>query len=640
MSQWFTGASKYTLYSVLQKTIRPVWAVRGLHKSAVEVLRHPAPEDTVTASFGKFISEVKPQHLSSVVLHRSKRMVLDSIGVGVIGSTTDVFELALQHCQNDLTIVDPAEKLLFTKKVLEFGWTVQCLLCSEPDRHPPLLEKLAIQQQWLAERPWVSHFVPQLEEFKRVLERFLQATPSDPPTTSLSPPQSANIACSIGQPAPLLASPELSLDCSDATRSAYAPNHQQSYEGTRLALFTGTRGGRGRRKGRRGSQRLVPNQPLIGPEPKLPSGPEPDLTWHMYAPDDISSVYGRRGTRLSPTLAAFVNGVATHSMDFDDTWHPATHPSGAVLPAVLALSDMMSANSKPSGLDFLLAFNIGIEIQGRLMRFSNEAHNIPKRFHPPSVVGTMGSAAACARLLSLDPSQCSHALAIATSLSGAPMANAATQSKPLHIGNASRLGLEAALLASRGLEASSLVLDAVTGVAGFNAFYEDYVPQPLELSNDDGHMFLLEEQDMGFKRFPAHLGMHWVADAAASVHKILVGFGPGTVSPAQVQDILLRVPKSKYINRPFPDSEHEARHSFQFNACSALLDGEVTVQSFTPAAIRRPDLLALLSRVRMEHPQDNPANFNSMYGEVQVTLVGGDILKGRQTLSTVTGATR
>eukprot|EP00064_Thunnus_orientalis_P021911 superscaffoldBa00006959_g22081 len=172
--------------------------VRGLHKSAVEVFNCPAHEDTVTASFGRFISEVKPQHLSPVVLHRSKRMVLDSVGVGLIGSTTDVFELALQHCQN------------------------------------------------------------------------------------------------------------------------------------------------------------------------------------MYAPDDISSVYGRKGTRLSPTLAAFVNGVATHSMDFDDTWHPATHPSGAVLPAVLALSDMMPANSKPSGLDFLLAFNVGIEIQGRLMRFSNEAHNIPK----------------------------------------------------------------------------------------------------------------------------------------------------------------------------------------------------------------------------------------------------------------------
>ncbi|XP_077466001.1 cis-aconitate decarboxylase-like [Stigmatopora argus] len=435
--------------SMVQKAIGPNRVVSGLHKSAVEVSKYLTPEDTVTASFGKFISEVKPQHLSSVVLHRSKRMVLDSIGVGLLGSTTDVFQLALQHSQL------------------------------------------------------------------------------------------------------------------------------------------------------------------------------------MYAHHDVSSVYGPGGTKLSPTLAAFVNGVATHSMDFDDTWHPATHPSGAVLPAVLALSDMMPVNGKPSGLDFLLAFNVGIEIQGRLMRFSNEAQNIPKRFHPPSVVGTLGSAAACSRLLSLTPSQCSHALAIAASLSGAPMANAATQSKPMHVGNASRLGLEAAILASQGLEASQLVLDTVKGVAGFNAFYKDYAPQALESPNGGDHVFLLEEQDIAFKRFPAHLGMHWVADAMASVHEHLVGLGPGPVCPAHVREILLRVPDSKYIDRPFPKSDHQARHSFQFNACSALLDGEVTVRSFSPAARSRPELLQLLSRVRVEHPHDNPANFDHMYGEVQVALAAGDIQRGR-----------
>ncbi|KPP70665.1 immunoresponsive protein 1-like [Scleropages formosus] len=420
-----------------------------MHKSALEVVERPAPEETVTGSFGSFIQSVQPEQLSQKVLQRSKRMVLDSIGVGLLGSTTDVFELALQHCQQ------------------------------------------------------------------------------------------------------------------------------------------------------------------------------------MYAPDDISSVYGRARTKLSPTLAAFVNGVAAHSMDFDDTWHPATHPSGAVLPALLAISDMMPRNSKPSGIEFLLAFNVGIEIQGRLMRFSNEAHNIPKRFHPPSVVGTMGSAAACARLLSLDRTQCSHALAVAASLAGAPMANAATQSKPLHIGNASRLGLEAALLASRGLEASSLVLDSVPGVAGFSAFYEDYAPRPLPSPEEVEPMFLLEEQNMAFKRFPAHLAMHWVADAATSVRKLLVGSGDGTLFPSIIQDILLRVPRSKYINRPFPESEHEARHSFQFNACTALLDGEVMVQSFHPDALQRPELHALLSKVRLEHPDDNPANFNRMYGEVEVTLVNGDVFKGR-----------
>lgn len=30
----------------------------------------------------------------------------------------------------------------------------------------------------------------------------------------------------------------------------------------------------------------------------------------MYKPDEISCVYGRGDTKLSPTLAAFVNGVA------------------------------------------------------------------------------------------------------------------------------------------------------------------------------------------------------------------------------------------------------------------------------------------------------------------------------------------
>lgn len=438
------------MLSKVQRTMKPVCAMRGLHKSALDVVEHSGPEDTVTASFGRFIQGVQPQHMSPTLLHRSKRMVLDSIGVGILGSTTDVFQLALKHCQ------------------------------------------------------------------------------------------------------------------------------------------------------------------------------------YMYAPDDISSVYGRKGTRLSPTLAAFVNGVAAHSMDFDDTWHPATHPSGAVLPALMAISDMLPTGSKPSGLDFLLAFNVGVEIQGRLMRFSNEAHNIPKKFHPPSVVGTMGSAAACARLLNLERAQCSHALSIAASLAGAPMANAATQSKPLHIGNAARLGLEAALLASRGLEASPLVLDAVPGVAGFSAFYEDYTPLLLPSpEEEDGHVFLLEEQDVAFKRFPAHLGMHWVVDAVASVHKMLVGVGLGPINPCMVQDILLRVPCSKYINRPFPESEHQARHSFQFNACSALLDGEVTVKSFSHLALHRPELSDLLGRVHIEHPNDNPANFDRMYAEVQVTLEGGDMLKGR-----------
>ncbi|XP_060612573.2 cis-aconitate decarboxylase-like [Anolis sagrei] len=441
------AADTRMVYTTLKSSHKVFAASRQAHKVATKARERVAPEETVTGTFASFIHGVRPDLLSEMVRHRSKRMILDSIGVGLVGSTTHVFDIALHFCQE---------------------------------------------------------------------------------TFSSSP---------------------------------------------------------------------------------------------------VSSVYGRKGLKMSPPLAAFANGVASHSMDFDDTWHPATHPSGAVLPALLAASQMLPASSRPSGRDFLLAFNVGIEVQGRLLRFSREASNIPKRFHPPSVVGTLGSAAATAKLLSLDAARCGHALAIAASLAGAPMANAATSAKPFHVGNATRLGLEAALLAARGIEANPRILDDVPGCAGFSAFYGDYDPRPLALQ-PEGHEFLLEEQDIAFKSFPAHLGMHWTVEAALSARNLLVNHY-GRFSPSDVRTIILRVPVSKYINRPFPESEHEARHSFQFNASTALLDGEVGISSFDDHQIRRPELAQLLSKVVVEHPEDNPASFEKMYAEVALVLQDGDVLTGR-----------
>lgn len=53
----------------------------------------------MTSSFASFIHAVRPEHLSKTVRHRSKRMILDSIGVGLVGSTTHVFDIALQYCR-------------------------------------------------------------------------------------------------------------------------------------------------------------------------------------------------------------------------------------------------------------------------------------------------------------------------------------------------------------------------------------------------------------------------------------------------------------------------------------------------------------------------------------------------------------
>lgn len=63
------------------------------------VVARSAPEETVTSSFASFIHAVRPEHLTKTVRYRSKRMILDSIGVGLMGSTTPVFDIALQYCR-------------------------------------------------------------------------------------------------------------------------------------------------------------------------------------------------------------------------------------------------------------------------------------------------------------------------------------------------------------------------------------------------------------------------------------------------------------------------------------------------------------------------------------------------------------
>ncbi|XP_049634462.1 cis-aconitate decarboxylase [Suncus etruscus] len=335
----------------------------------------------------------------------------------------------------------------------------------------------------------------------------------------------------------------------------------------------------------------------------------------LYSSNISSTVWGHPDLRLPPTYAAFVNGVAIHSMDFDDTWHPATHPSGAVLPVLMSLSEALPPGPKFSGLNLLLFFNIGIEVQGQLLRFSKEAKDIPRRFHPPSVIGTLGSAAAASRFLGLSLTQCQEALAIAVSHAGAPMANAATQTKPLHIGNAARHGMEAAFLAMQGLQGNKHILDLETG---FGAFYANYSPQVLP--SLDSHTWLLDQQDVAFKRFPAHLATHWVADAATAVKKHL---SREEVPVEHIEKIVLRIPDVPYVNRPFPNSEHEARHSFQYVACTLLLDGGIAVPSFHKSQVERPQVRELLRKVQLEYPPDNHPSFNTLYCEMSVTLRNG-----------------
>ena len=130
----------------------------------------------------------------------------------------------------------------------------------------------------------------------------------------------------------------------------------------------------------------------------------------------MSTVIGH-GFKTSPVSAAYVNGVSMHVLDYEPMWSPPTHAASPTLPTVLALAEMVNA----SGREVIAAFVKACEIQGRLRLASQQYEPGKLKYHPPGVVGVMGSAVAASHLLQFTTEQLQHALGIAASRAGGVM---------------------------------------------------------------------------------------------------------------------------------------------------------------------------------------------------------------------------
>lgn len=191
--------------------------------------------------------------------------------------------------------------------------------------------------------------------------------------------------------------------------------------------------------------------------------PAPQTLLRTLAPDAIAdgvSVIGH-GVRVSPLHAALVNGTSSHVLDFDDV--NATligHPSVAILGAVLALAESLRC----SGPEFLCAFVAGYETTCRVAAAIGPLSYL-RGFHHTGTIGTLGAAAACARLLSLDAGQTTTAVALAATQAAGLGCMVGTMSKSFHAGKACENGLLAALLAQNGFTANESAIESAKGFA-------------------------------------------------------------------------------------------------------------------------------------------------------------------------------
>ena len=320
------------------------------------------------------------------------------------------------------------------------------------------------------------------------------------------------------------------------------------------------------------------------------------------------------GFRTAPTLAAALNGASMHVLDFEPMWTPSNHALSTTLPAILALAETRDV----SGRELITALVKGIELQGWIRHAGHLYENGSIRFHPPALVGPMGSAVAAGHVLGLTPSQLAYALGMASSRCGGMAANIGTMTKSTHCGNAASAGLECAMLASHGFDANPEPFEAFNGY-GKMMFGDTFEPRDLL---NFGAPWRIVSPGYAVKMFPSQFGTHFAITAGLQLR-------PQIPDPSKIKAVTLKTPVMPYVNRPHPDTGLAGKFSLQYTFASGLLRGEVKIDTFTDEEVEKPDMAALLDKIEMNMTREIPARFDQMWIEADVEMQDGTKLHTR-----------
>lgn len=291
----------------------------------------------------------------------------------------------------------------------------------------------------------------------------------------------------------------------------------------------------------------------------------------------------------SPELAAFVNGVAFRYLDCNDTYlslEPA-HPSDNFA-AVLAAAETAGRG----GRDVITAAVVAYEIQCRLC----DAASIRARGWDHVTYGAFSTAAAAAKLLGLDVEGITQAL----NLAGTPnvtlrqtRAGELSEWKGCAFANASRNGVFAALLAAEGLTGPAPVFEGELG------FFKQ-VSGPFELpafGGEGGSVdFMIKRTSIKFwpAEYHSQSAIHAALELRSQIGDVRRIKSLDIYSFDAAVDIIGKDPEKWR-----PKTRETADHSLPYCTAVALLDGDVTLDSFSPQRLSDPVVLDLTSRIRV-----------------------------------------
>ena len=321
------------------------------------------------------------------------------------------------------------------------------------------------------------------------------------------------------------------------------------------------------------------------------------------------------GFRLATVPAALLNATAMHVLDFEPMWTPATHALSPALSPALMLAESTGAD----GREVLAAVIKGVEIQGWIRQACGHVESRDFKFHPPGMVGPIGAVVAASHLLKLDAAALANAIGIATSRCGSLTSNTGTMTKSTHCGYAASLGLESALLAAHGFTGDEAAFDSASGYAA--TFLPPNFDRDILMSF--GAPFRLVDPGFTLKIFPCKFTTHYGITAALAARARIP-------SVDAIRAVRMLAPVVPTGDRPHPKTGLEGKFSVQYTLAAALIDGAVTLASFTDVRLHRREMQALLGKIAVTMTPDITTEYNAgRYVDLEIELTDGTRVRER-----------
>lgn len=325
-----------------------------------------------------------------------------------------------------------------------------------------------------------------------------------------------------------------------------------------------------------------------------------------------ATIMGHAVGRVQPVFAAMVNATAGVALELDEGSRlGGGHPSIHVMPGAIAVAEELDATGKAA----LEAVIVGYEVTSRI----GSGVRARAEVHSHGTWGTIGAAAATARLLGYDAAATRQAMNLAMSMSPAntwaPCLEGATI-RNLYPGRSEFQGIMAAYLGQCGFTAiNDGPTDLYTTILG-----EGFEPEAVVADwGEAGPAGQLRIEQNYTKYHACCLYNHPILDATMELQQ-REGFAAEAVKRIEVT----APPIVQIMANPAPENMLSAKFSIPYAVAAGLVGGETGAPAFYDEQVGNPAVRSLAERVVvMPDPDMNMRRYDYPAARVAITLEDG-----------------